>query len=75
MENKLKNLESTPSFVVNPHYIETNENRDKIYQETNIVLELEVNVIGTSSGKKYSKYFLDLEKSRAVQNKIQNILL
>ena len=33
MENKLKTLENSPSFVVNPEYIETNEELDKIFQE------------------------------------------
>ena len=33
MENKLKTLENSPSFVNNPEYIETNEKLDKIYQE------------------------------------------
>ena len=33
LENKFKNLENSHSFVVNPEYIETNEKRDKIFQE------------------------------------------
>ena len=33
VENKLKTLENSPSFVVNPEYIETNEELDKIFQE------------------------------------------
>ena len=33
LENKLKTLENSPSFVNNPEYIETNEKLDKIYQE------------------------------------------
>ena len=32
LENKLKTLENSPSFVNNPEYIETNEKLDKIYQ-------------------------------------------
>ena len=39
-----------------------------------ILLELEVNVIGTSMEKKSLKFFLNLEKSRAVQNQIRNNL-
>ena len=34
LENKLKTLESSPNFVDNPEYAETNEKLDKIYQET-----------------------------------------
>ena len=33
LENKFKNLENSPSFVVNLEYIETNEKLDKIFQE------------------------------------------
>ena len=33
LENRLKPLENTSSFVDNPEYIETNEKLDKIYQE------------------------------------------
>ena len=33
LENKLKPLENSPSFVNNPGYIEANEKLDKIYQE------------------------------------------
>ena len=40
-----------------------------------MVLELEVNVIGTSGGKNLQKNFLNLEKSRALQNQIRNILI
>ena len=36
-----------------------------------MVLELEVNVIGTST----EKNLLNLEKSRAVQNQIRNVLI
>ena len=33
LENKLKTLENSLSFVNNPEYIETNVKLDKIYQE------------------------------------------
>ena len=40
-----------------------------------MVLELEVNAIGTSIEKNLQKFFLNLEKSLAVQNQIRNILI
>ena len=40
-----------------------------------MVLELEVNAIGTSMEKNLQKFFLNLEKSLAVQNQIRNILI
>ena len=57
LENKLKTLENSPSFVNNPEYIETNEKLDKIYQEKQMVLELEVNVTGTSMKKNLQNFF------------------
>ena len=55
LENKLKTLETSPNFVDNPEYTKTNEKLDKIYQEKQMVLELEVNVIGTSTEKNLQK--------------------
>ena len=57
LENKLKTLENKLSFVNNPEYIETNEKLDKIYQEKQMVLELEVNVTGTSMKKNLQNFF------------------
>ena len=75
LENKLKTLENSPSFVDNPEYIETNEKCDKIYQE-------KANGIGNKSkcnwnehGEKSSKFFLNLKKFPAFQNRIRNILI
>ena len=57
LENKLKTLENKLSSVNNPEYIKTNEKLDKIYQEKQMVLELEVNVIGTSMKKNLQNFF------------------
>ena len=62
LENQLKTLENSPSFVNSPEYIETNEKLDKM--------------IGSKCNwyehrDKSSKCFLNLEKS---QNQIRNIL-
>ena len=57
LENKLKTLETSPSFVDNPEYTKTNEKLDKIYQEKQMVLELEVNVIGTNTEKNLQNFF------------------
>ena len=76
LENKLKTLETRPDFIDNPEYTETNEKLDKIYQEKKMVLELEKNAIGTvRARRKIFKILLNLEKSRAVQNQIRNILI
>ena len=57
LENKLKTLKTSPSFVDNPEYTKTNEKLDKIYQEKQMVLELEVNVIGTNTEKNLQNFF------------------
>ena len=62
LENIL-NILANNSFVNNPEYTETNENIDKIYQEKTNGISIE------------KFFFLNLEKSRAVQNQIRNILI
>ena len=74
MENKLKTLENSPSFVNNPEYVETNEKLDKIYQKKANGIRIRSKCNWYEHGEKSSKFFLNLEKSRAVQNQIRNIL-
>ena len=57
MENKLKTLEKSPSFVNNPEYIETNENLTRYTKKMQMVLEIEVNVTGTSMEKNLQNFF------------------
>ena len=66
--------ERSTNFVDKLKYTESSKNLDKIYAE-------KTNGIGISSkcdwyedGEKSSKVFLNLEKPRAVQNLIRNIL-
>ena len=75
MENKLKTLENSPSFVNNPEYIETIEKLDKIYQEKGNGIRIRSKCNWYKHGEKSSKFFLNLEKSRAVQNQIRNVLI
>ena len=75
MENKLKTLENSPSFVNTPEYIETYEKLDKIYQEKTNGIRIRSKCAWYEHGEKTLKFFLNLEKSRAVQNQIQNILI
>ena len=75
MENELKTLENSPSFVDNPEYIETNEKLDKIYQEKANGIRIRSKCNWYKHGEKSSKFFLNLEKSRAVQNQIRNVLI
>ena len=75
MENKLKTLENNPTFLINPEYIETNEKLDKIYQEKGNGIRIRSKCNWYKHGEKSSKFFLNLVKSRAVQNQIRNILI
>ena len=75
MENKLKTLECRPNFVNSPEYTETNEKLDKIYQEKANGIRIRSKCNWYEHGEKPSKFFLNLEKSLAVQNQIRNILI
>ena len=75
MENKFKILETSANFVDSPKYTETNENLSKIYQEQTNRIRIRRECDWYKQGEKSLKYFLNLEKSRAVQNQIRNILI
>ena len=66
LENKLKTLETRPNFVDNPEYTETNENLDMIYQAKTNGIRIRSKCNWYEHGEKSSKFFLKLEKSRAV---------
>ena len=58
LENKFKNLENSPSFVVNPEYkLKLMKNLIRSIKKKQMVLELEVNVIGTSTEKNLQNSF------------------
>ena len=57
MENKLKTLESSPNFVDNPEYTETNEKLDKIYQETTNGINIRSKCDWYKHGKNLQNFF------------------
>ena len=63
MENNLKTLENSPSFVDNPEYIETNEKLDEIYQEKTNGIRNRNKWNWYERGEKSSNFFLNLAKS------------
>ena len=75
LENKLKTLENSPSFVDNPEYLKTNEKLGTIHQEKANGIRIRSKCNWYEQGEKSSKFFLNLEKSRAFQNQILNILI
>ena len=70
LENKLKTLENSTSFVNNPEYLKTNEKLDKIYQEKTNGITIRSKCNWYEHREKSSKFFLNLEKPCAVQNQI-----
>ena len=75
LENKSKTLETRPNFVDNSDYTETNGKLDKIFQEKTDCIRIRSKCNWYEHGEKSSKFFLNLEKSRAVQNQIRNVLI
>ena len=75
LKNKLKTLETSLNFAHNPEYTETNEKLDKIYQEKTNCIRIRSKYDRYKHGEKSSKFFLNLKKSRAVQNQSRNILI
>ena len=69
LENKLKTLETRSNFVDNPEYAETNEKLGKIYQEKTNGIRIRSKYNWYKNSEKFSNFFLNLGKFRAVQNK------
>ena len=62
LENKLKTLENSPSFVDNPEYIETNERLDKIYQGKTTCIRIRSKCNWSEHREKCSKLFSKFRK-------------
>ena len=75
LKNKIKTLETSTNIVNNPEYTETNEKLNKIYQEKTNGIKIRGKCDWYERGEKSSKFFLNLEKSPAIQNQIRNILI
>ena len=70
LENKLKAVGTSPNFLDNSEYIKTNKKLDKIYQEKTNGIRIRIKYDWYEYGEKSSIFFLNLEKSLAVQNQI-----
>ena len=75
LENKLKTLENRPDFIDSPEYTETNEKLDKIYQEKINGIRIESKWNWYEHRETLSKFFLSLQKSRAVQSHTRKIII
>ena len=63
------------NFVDNHEHTKTNKKIDKIYQEKANFIRISSKCHWYKHTEQSSKFFLNLEKSRAVQNQIRNILI
>ena len=73
-ETKLNILESKICFREDLEYIQYKEKLDKLYQEKINSAIIRSRCDWYKFGEKLSKFFLNLEKNRAVQNQIRTIL-
>ena len=74
LENKLKKLNTTnTNYFKNSEYIDCRNKLDKIYEQKINGMRIRSKCDWNEYGEKSSKFFLNLEKSRAVQSTIQNI--
>ena len=71
LENKLKTLESSNDFADNPECTQSNEKLNRIYQEKTNSIRIGSKCDWYKHTEKSSNFFLNLEKSCAVQNQIQ----
>ena len=73
LESKLKLLETTEKFDSNSEYIECKNKLEQIYSEKANGIRIRSKCDWYEYGEKSSKFFLNLEKSRANQSKVRNI--
>ena len=73
LESKLNLLETTEKFDSNSEYIECKNKLEQIYTEKANGIRIRSKCDWYEYGEKSSKFFLNLEKSRANQSKVRNI--
>ena len=75
LEKKLKSLECTANYLDNCEYISCKSKLDQFYEEKANGIRIRSKCDWYDSGVKSTKFFLNLEKTRAYKNKIRNILI
>ena len=73
LENKLKELKSNTNYFENSEYMDCRNWLDKIYQQNINSMRIRSKCNWHRYGERSSKFFLNLEKSRASQSTIRNI--
>ena len=70
LENKLKILENNTNYIENLEQIDCRNKLDKIYEQKINSIRIRSKCDWYKYGDKYSKFFLNLEKTRAPQSTI-----
>ena len=73
LENKLKKLENNTNYIENLEYIDCRNKLDKIYEQKINSIRIRSKCDWYEYGEKSSKFFHNLEKTRATQSTIRNI--
>ena len=73
LETKLKQLENNTNYIENLEYIDCRNKLDKIYEQKINGIRIRSICDWYEYGEKSSKFFLNLEKTRATQSTIRNI--
>ena len=73
LENKLKKLENNTNCMENLEYIDCRNKLDKIYEQKINGIRIRSKCDWYEYGEKSSKFFHNLEKTRATQSTIRNI--
>ena len=70
LENNLKILENNTNYIENLEQIDCRNKLDKIYEQKINSIRIRSKCDWYEYGDKYSKFFLNLEKTRATQSTI-----
>ena len=73
LENKLKKLENNTNYIENLEYIDCRNKLDKIYEQKINSIRIRSKCDWYEYGEKSSKFFHNLEKTRATQSTIRYI--
>ena len=75
LEKKLKSLECSANYLDNFEYISCKSKLDQFYEEQENGIGIRSKCDWYKYSEKSTKFFLNLEKTQAHQNKIRNILI
>ena len=75
LDNKLKKLENSTNYIENLEYIDCRNKLDKKYEQKINGTRIRSKCDWYENGEKSSKFFLNLEETRAARSTIRNITI